>query len=353
MLVIADAERPIALAGVMGGEESEVTDGTTRPPPRVRALRRPPHAPHRARLGLSTDASYRFERGVDPELQPLALRRLVALIRRSRAARVDARRSTCTPVPRPAGRRRSAPSASPGARRRDRRAAEIAALLEADRLRQRAEDGGALRVRGARLPPRRDARDRPDRGDRAAARLRQLPGGAPAVPPGRVPDDPLVGCSARCTNVSSALGLPRGAHRRLRAGRREPRAAAQPALLRGEPPARHLGHGLLRRVEHNWAHGARDVRLYEIGSVFFPRDGHPAEEVRVAIVLHRCPRPPHWSEERAAWDVWDLKALLREMVALLGGERLPPAATLPISIIDGDALEVRADAALSAGGAGA
>ena len=65
MLVIADATAPTALAGVMGGRGSEVTDATTRvvlevacfAPAVVRATRR--------KAGLSTDASYRFERGID------------------------------------------------------------------------------------------------------------------------------------------------------------------------------------------------------------------------------------------------------------------------------------------------
>src|SRR5690606_38928714 len=60
MIVIADRDRPVALAGVMGGEETEVTEGTTRiliecalfDPGRVRRAARA--------LGLSTDASHRF-----------------------------------------------------------------------------------------------------------------------------------------------------------------------------------------------------------------------------------------------------------------------------------------------------
>jgi phenylalanyl-tRNA synthetase beta chain len=64
-LVIADAERAIAVAGVMGGAETEVREPTTDiliesahfDPSSVRRTAR--------RLGLSTDASYRFERGVD------------------------------------------------------------------------------------------------------------------------------------------------------------------------------------------------------------------------------------------------------------------------------------------------
>ncbi|HKN65025.1 MAG TPA: phenylalanine--tRNA ligase subunit beta, partial [Gemmatimonadaceae bacterium] len=89
MTVIADAERPQAVAGVMGGRDSEVSDATTDillevasfDPARTRAARRS--------LGLSTDASYRFERGVDPALAPVALERTVRLIIAVAGGRVD------------------------------------------------------------------------------------------------------------------------------------------------------------------------------------------------------------------------------------------------------------------------
>ena len=64
-LVIADAERPIALAGVMGGAETEVTPATNEI--LIESAHFDPVAVRRSarRHGLSTEASYRFERGVD------------------------------------------------------------------------------------------------------------------------------------------------------------------------------------------------------------------------------------------------------------------------------------------------
>jgi len=67
MLLICDGERPVAVAGVMGGLNSEIEDKTTRVliesacfnPTSIRKTSK--------KLGLSTDASHRFERGVDPE----------------------------------------------------------------------------------------------------------------------------------------------------------------------------------------------------------------------------------------------------------------------------------------------
>ncbi|MDP2942751.1 MAG: phenylalanine--tRNA ligase beta subunit-related protein, partial [Candidatus Omnitrophota bacterium] len=65
ILVIADARKPVAIAGVMGGKETEVTFSTKRilsesayfDPPTIRMAAK--------KLGISTESSYRFERGVD------------------------------------------------------------------------------------------------------------------------------------------------------------------------------------------------------------------------------------------------------------------------------------------------
>jgi phenylalanyl-tRNA synthetase beta chain len=80
MLVIADAQKPVALAGIMGGEESEISDSTTDVliesayfnPDSVRQTAR--------KLGMDTEASRRFERGADRENVLLAQTRCVELI---------------------------------------------------------------------------------------------------------------------------------------------------------------------------------------------------------------------------------------------------------------------------------
>ncbi|MEM7622469.1 MAG: phenylalanine--tRNA ligase subunit beta [Planctomycetota bacterium] len=79
-LVVADAERPQSLAGVIGGADSQVDDGTvdvvfemaTWDPVVVRGSSR--------RHNVSTDAAYRFQRGIDPRTIELAARRATALI---------------------------------------------------------------------------------------------------------------------------------------------------------------------------------------------------------------------------------------------------------------------------------
>jgi phenylalanyl-tRNA synthetase beta chain len=64
-LVIADQHGPVALAGIMGGEPSAVTDATTAIFLEVAYFTPDVMAGKARRLGLSTDSSYRFERGVD------------------------------------------------------------------------------------------------------------------------------------------------------------------------------------------------------------------------------------------------------------------------------------------------
>lgn len=80
MLVIADADKAVAVAGVMGGVDSEISDGTTNVLLEsahfdALSIRRTAKA-----LGMSTDASYRFERTVDPAGVVLAIDRAAQLL---------------------------------------------------------------------------------------------------------------------------------------------------------------------------------------------------------------------------------------------------------------------------------
>lgn len=80
-LMICNAEGPMCIAGVFGGLDSGVSDSTTEVfiesayfnPVWIRKTAK--------RHGLSTDASFRYERGIDPDMTPYALRRAALLIR--------------------------------------------------------------------------------------------------------------------------------------------------------------------------------------------------------------------------------------------------------------------------------
>ena len=87
-LVIADGERPACIAGVFGGAESGVSEKTTTvflesacfEPGTIRRTAR--------RHGLNTDASFRFERGVDPRQTVYALKRAALLLKEVAGARI-------------------------------------------------------------------------------------------------------------------------------------------------------------------------------------------------------------------------------------------------------------------------
>lgn len=82
VLVVADQEKPLAMAGIMGGEGSGVND-TTRDVLLEAAFFQPLAIAGRARAyGLHTDSSHRFERGVDFDMPRIAMERATALLKR-------------------------------------------------------------------------------------------------------------------------------------------------------------------------------------------------------------------------------------------------------------------------------
>ncbi|MGH7997145.1 MAG: phenylalanine--tRNA ligase subunit beta [Opitutaceae bacterium] len=90
MLVIADAHRPVVVAGIMGGEDSGVAPDTT-DLVLEGAVFRPQSVRRTSRqLGLASDSSYRYERGVDPHLTREAVRRALDLIAGSAGGRAAA-----------------------------------------------------------------------------------------------------------------------------------------------------------------------------------------------------------------------------------------------------------------------
>ncbi|NCA96159.1 MAG: phenylalanine--tRNA ligase subunit beta, partial [Methanomicrobia archaeon] len=90
ILVIADQDKPVAIAGIMGGKETEVTDSTknillesaTFDPILIRRASR--------KLGLSSDSSYRFERGVNIDTALMASQRACDLILQSSGGKITA-----------------------------------------------------------------------------------------------------------------------------------------------------------------------------------------------------------------------------------------------------------------------
>jgi len=97
-LMICDAEKPMCIAGVFGGMHSGVTEGTTSiflesayfNPVSVRKTAK--------RHGLNTDASFRFERGIDPNITKYALKRAALLIQEIAGGEITSDISDAYPV---------------------------------------------------------------------------------------------------------------------------------------------------------------------------------------------------------------------------------------------------------------
>jgi len=326
MVVIADADRAVAVAGVMGGEESEVTAETRDvllecalfEPKSIRRTRRA--------LGLSTDASYRFERGVDPEGMELAARRAVALIVAVAGGTPEDVLLDVNPSEWQAPVVELRPARVAHVLGTELAEEEIVSLLEPIGFRVEGRmPAGALRVR---VPGYRsyDVSREIDLIEEIARRRGYGTFGeeAGAYRPGTVPPDPLAGLEARLRELLvargflEARGLPFAPEAEGDVVVLNPLSATEGRLRRALVP------GLLRRLEYNFARGQRHIRLFEIGTVFAPApDGRsvPAEATRVAAVMTGARTPPHWSEQVPAYDLWDLKGVLAEVAReLAGGE---------------------------------
>ena len=98
-LMICSAERPMCIAGVYGGQDSGISDETVNVfiesayfhPVWVRKTAK--------RFGLNTDASFRFERGVDPNIQVYALKRAALLMQELAGGRITSEIIDINPTP--------------------------------------------------------------------------------------------------------------------------------------------------------------------------------------------------------------------------------------------------------------
>lgn len=316
MLMIRDAKDPVAIAGVMGGKDSEVSDRTTSlllecalfEPKQVRATRRA--------LGMSTDASYRFERGVDPATMDAAVRRAAELILATAGGELHGEVVDACPVqwePPVVTLRPSRVRHLLGVRFS---ADEIVALLT------------PLGYRAARRD--RHAIDFMVPGHRSYDTLREVDlieevartHGYDAFPstlspfrPGTAPDDPLLQLEDRLRVRLAADGISEAQTPALGSARHgdvpllNPMSADESHLRRDRLP------GLLAHLERNLARGVRDVRLFELGTAFAPGEGSvPHESARAAVVLHGRRAPRQWSDAGGRFDVYDI-ARVMELIA--------------------------------------
>ncbi|MFN2602646.1 MAG: phenylalanine--tRNA ligase subunit beta [Gemmatimonadaceae bacterium] len=315
MTVIADAVRAQAIAGVIGGEGSEVTGSTTDillevasfDARRIRSTRR--------KLGISTDASYRFERGVDAHSLDRHLRYAVDLIvavaggtLATKPTDVSAKLSLPLPVEARVA-RINAVLGDPIP------ADEISSLLESIGFAVTTENGGeSLSV----TPPswRRDVVGEVEVIEEVA-RLHgydAFPSDIRPFRPSAVPDAPLHIISDRVRRACVASGLLEARPLPFTRIEEETSIRVRNPLAEDEAFLRqNILDTLAGRAGYNLAHMERNVRLFEIGAVFSraePAQQLPREEIHVGALIMGARRPPHFTEPKPPhYDEWDAKAL--------------------------------------------
>ncbi len=377
-LLICDAEKPVAVAGVMGGANSEVTSATTSV--LIESAYFDPVSVRRAAraLGLATDASYRFERGVDPTGQPRAAARAAALMAEVAGGTVVPGMVDMNPCPyeprtvtlRPSRLRRVLGADVPEE--------DAVRLLRAIGFEVEAEAGRALdafaevvmrseslraavgeaREAGLRcvVPPWRPDVTREADVIEEVARLwgfDRIPDPATAtVPLEPTPQDPLarrldalrarlvgLGCREAYTNslvprataeqFAALTGTGAGVVQTLNPISQE-MAALRPSLL----------PGLLAVAAYNQARGAEAVRLFEVGHVYARAAPLPAqagsaqagsadaqvsgyhEHTALAVVLSGPAAAAGWDQPARASDFFDLKGVLFHALGALDGPPL-------------------------------
>ncbi|MBI5600007.1 MAG: phenylalanine--tRNA ligase subunit beta [Gemmatimonadetes bacterium] len=332
MTMIADAARSVAVAGVMGGQESEVTATTTDlflevayfDPKRTRRTRRA--------LGLSTDASYRFERGIDPNGLVDAMRAAIGMIVAVAGGQLDGSIMAVGAGP--------APRAAVGLRPARVQAVLGAPITEAEVTRYLSSVGfrvlrlgeGEGMEKGWRgedvvfsvTPPswRHDVTREVDLIEEVA-RLHgydKLPDTIEAYRPTTVPDHPLYVTGRRVRDALVAAGLAEVRPMPFVKGDDATHWRVTNPLAEDEPHLRvSVLESLARRAEYNLTRMKGDIRLFEVGSVFLGKGkgaergagkGEIAEEVRVGVVIMGARQPHHFADASSpVIDAWDAKGL--------------------------------------------
>lgn len=313
MLAICDHEVPVAIAGVMGGGDSEVSGESTDillecalfDPKAVRATRNA--------LGMSTDASFRFERGVDPEGMELAVRRAVEIILATAGGVLDEK--VLDVCPRPwedltVSLRPSRVKALLGITLTPQEIEELLTPLGFQVV-EAAEDGMEVRVPGFRSY---DVVREVDLLEEVARTYGydSFPDQLGSFRPGTVPDDPLFQLEDTLRDLLVGRGFLEAQNQAFSSEAQGEVELSNPISVQESFLRTALLPGMARRVEYNFARGQRDVRLFELGTVFFrgPEGELPREETHLAVVLTGGRNPQHWDGAPRDADLWDLKGIL-------------------------------------------
>jgi phenylalanyl-tRNA synthetase beta chain len=350
-LLIADAEKGIALAGVMGGLNSEINERTVDvliesacfQPANIRRTSKA--------LGLRTDASYRFERGADIGLTDWASRRCAQLILESAGGQLAVGVADAYPAP-----------VEP--RQITLRHAKVNELLGITLQPEEIDFYlGQLGLKSTSRKPRPvDAPAEPEpvtwliptwrvdlkREADLIEEVCRLHGvdKIPATPPrgaiGANEYDAVHDQLAEVRRLLTGLGLNEAQGQTLIGANAAERVATAGVVLLANPLSSDMNAlrpsllpGLLDSLQHNVGRRECDLALFEVGRVFAQAEGSPRESRRLALALTGRRQPVFWSgaDREANFDLADLKGVLEEFFdhfGLRGVTHVPREAGSPL-----------------------
>ena len=328
-LLIADPSGPLALAGVMGGLESEVSEGTTNVIVESAHFDKVSVAFTNQRHQLRSEASARFERGVDPENVVYAATRAAKLIVDHCGGVVASSIEDVYPTPKPRQRIRLRPARIEsllGLRvpKTDQAAALRAIELEVE------DKGDVLEVEVPGFRP--DVTREADLIEEVARLVgfEKLPSTLPKGWAGGLDRDQRAGRALKQVLVD--LGVYEAwtpsfmSARDLDALQVEADNPARNAVELMNPMTEEerwlrttLLPGLMRSSSRNLAHGAPGVALFEIARVYEPTgETLPSERLVLSGVCAGERSPKRWQAEAGDWDFFGTKGVVEAALGRLG-----------------------------------
>lgn len=329
-LLIADEQHGIALAGVMGGLNTEIND-STKDVLIESAYFKPTNIRRTSKtLGLRSESSYRFERGCDIGIADWASRRCAQLILETAGGQLVASAiDACAVEIKPKEVSLRHPKAS-----------ELVGVTISteDQIRhleslglQRTSEGEADQQTTFSIPTWRvDLKGEIDLIEEVARLygVDKIPSTAPRGAIGTNPFDVVYDQIAEARRLLSGLGLSEATGQTLIADAAAKLAAAPETLvLLANPLSSDMNAlrpsllpGLLDSLRHNVSRKNYDAALFEVGRVFVNVNGQTKEERRVAIALTGQRAASFWNgeEREAKFDIYDLKGLLEEFIEQFG-----------------------------------
>ncbi len=331
MLIIADEQDPIALAGIIGGRDTEVTEETNAV--LLESANFNPASIHSTsyKLGLLTEASIRFDKGLSHELPLPALRRAIGLIKESAGGRVA--RGVIDLYP---GREAKKPIFLSGQRVRqvlgiDLEMSRISDVLSSLGFVSKSTAPDELRVS---VPYWRSDINLADDLVEEVARiigyddipLSLLSGELPRFQPNPLLSlrervrDILVGCGMQEV-ITHSLTSQEALGKSGAGGKISPIQVANPLSQEQSHLRTSLRAGLLRAFATNERQREKGLMLFEVGKVYLPREGGLPEEREVLCGIVGGPRfEKSWLAEGGGLDFFAAKGILEALLSRLGLE---------------------------------